>query len=60
MDNGLFLGTAVKYVQEMSELINYALTHSVCYQTVISLDLAPQMMIVSIWEPLKRKPLSIA
>lgn len=41
MDNGLFLGRGLKYVQEMSELINYALTHSVCYQTVTSLDLIP-------------------
>lgn len=41
MDNGLFLGRSLKYVQEMSELINYALTHSVCYQMVVSLGLAP-------------------
>lgn len=40
MDNGLFLGRALKYVQEISELISYALTHSICYQ-MISLDLAP-------------------
>lgn len=41
MDNELFLGRALKYDQKMSELRKCPDCHLICFQTMISLDLAP-------------------